>query len=219
MLDWLPPNVSTYGNEVDSFFYVIYYITLVVFVLVAACQLYFMFKYRFKEGRKARYYHGNNTLEIVWTSVTFVAMLALALASKPVWSKIKQEQPPADITVQVTGKQFNWEILYPGPDKIFGTEDDYQVDNQLHVPVNKVVHVILKSKDVIHSFFVPQFRLKQDAVPGRQITAWFEATQAGKYEIPCAELCGFGHSGMLGYLFVHSPEEYQQWLDETWPQS
>jgi len=219
MLDWLPPNVSTYGNEIDSFFYVIYYITLVVFVLVAACQLYFMIKYRFKEGRKARYYHGNNTLEIVWTSATFIAMLVLALASKPVWSKIKQELPPTDIVVQVTGKQFNWEMLYPGPDNVFGTEDDYQIDNQLHVPVNKVVHVILKSKDVIHSFFVPQLRLKQDTVPGREITAWFEATKPGKYEIPCAELCGFGHSGMLGYLFVHTPEEYEQWRNETWPES
>lgn len=219
MLDWLPPNVSTYGSDIDSFFYVIYYITLVVFVLVAACQLYFMIKYRFKEGRKARYYHGNNTLEIVWTSATFIAMLVLALASKPVWSKIKQELPPTDITVQVTGKQFNWEMLYPGPDNVFGTEDDYQIDNQLHVPVNKVVHVILKSKDVIHSFFVPQLRLKQDTVPGREITAWFEATKPGKYEIPCAELCGFGHSGMLGYLIVHTPEEYEQWRNETWPES
>lgn len=219
MLDWLPPNVSTYGSEIDSFFYVIYYITLVVFILVAACQLYFMFKYRFKEGRKARYYHGNNTLEIVWTSATCIAMLVLALASKPVWSKIKQELPPPNLVVQVTGKQFNWEMLYPGPDNVFGTEDDYQIDNQLHVPVNKVVHVVLKSKDVIHSFFVPQLRLKQDSVPGREITAWFEATKPGKYEIPCAELCGFGHSGMLGYLIVHTPEEYEQWRQETWPES
>ena len=89
----------------------------------------------------------------------------------------------------------------------------------VHVPVNKVVRVILTSKDVIHSFFIPAMRLKQDAVPGREITVWFQSTKTGRYEIPCAELCGFGHSGMLGYLYVHSSEEYENWLNENWPES
>ncbi|MFQ5750677.1 MAG: cytochrome c oxidase subunit II [bacterium] len=219
MLDWLPQNVSTYGGEIDKIFYVIYYITTTVFFLVAASMIYFLIKYRYKEGRKAKYSHGNNTLEIIWTSATFIAMIVLALASKPLWSKIKQDVPPTDIVVQVTGKQFNWEILYPGPDKIFGTEDDFQIDNQLHVPEDKVVQVILKSKDVIHSFFVPALRLKQDALPGREIVVWFEATEPGKYEIPCAELCGFGHSGMLGYLIVHTAAEYEAWVKKTWPEN
>jgi len=219
MLDWLPENVSTYGGEIDKFFYVIYYITTTVFFLIAFSMIYFLIKYRYKEGRKAKYYHGNNTLEIIWTSATFITMLILALVSKPLWSRIKQEVPPSNIVVQVTGKQFNWEILYPGPDMTFGTEDDYQIDNQLHVPVDRVVRVLLKSKDVIHSFFVPQLRLKQDTVPGREILAWFEATKPGKYEIPCAELCGFGHSGMLGYLYVHTAEEYDAWVRQTWPEN
>jgi len=217
MLDWLPPNVSTYGGEIDSFFYAIYYITTAVFFLVSIALIYFLIKYRDKEGAKAKYYHGNNMLEVTWTTATFVAMLILALVTKPLWSRIKQDAPPTDIVVQVTGKQFNWEMLYPGPDKAFGTADDYKIDNNLHVPVNKPVHVILKAEDVIHSFFVPQLRLKQDAVPGRDILAWFEATETGKYEIPCAELCGFGHSGMLGFLYVHSEEDYQTWVNETWP--
>ena len=130
-----------------------------------------------------------------------------------------QTQPPADVEVRVTGKQFNWEVLYPGPDGKFDTEDDYLIDNEVHVPVDSVVHVHLRSKDVIHSFFVPVLRLKQDALPGRTITAWFEATQTGTYEIPCAELCGFGHSGMLGFLYVHGPDEYSAWVEETWPAS
>lgn len=217
MLDWLPQNVSTYGGDIDFFFYVIYYITTAVFFLVAGAMIYFLIRYRYKEGRRATYSHGNTTLEIVWTSATLVAMIVLGLASKPIWGKIKQEMPPTDIVVQVTGKQFNWEVLYPGPDKTFGTADDYQVDNEVHVPVNKVVRVILTSKDVIHSFFVPVLRLKQDMLPGRQIPAWFEATKPGEYEIPCAELCGFGHSGMLGKLFVHTPEEYEAWVQATWP--
>jgi cytochrome c oxidase subunit 2 len=88
-------------------------------------------------------------------------------------------------------------------------------DNDIHVPVNKVIRVQLSSKDVIHSFFVPSFRLKQDAVPGRTILVWFEATKPGKYELPCAELCGFGHSGMKGWVYVHTPDEYKKWADET----
>lgn len=217
MLDWLPPNVSTYGGDIDKFFYVIYYITTVVFFLVSGFLIYFLIKYRHKEGRQARYYHGNTTLELVWTAATFAAMLILALVSRPVWSEIKQQVPPADVVVEVTGKQFNWVVRYPGPDQEFDTGDDYVIDNQVNVPVNRVVRVILKSEDVIHSFFVPALRLKQDTLPGRDILAWFEATTPGEYEIPCAELCGFGHSGMKGQLIVHTPEDYQAWVDRIWP--
>jgi cytochrome c oxidase subunit 2 len=87
--------------------------------------------------------------------------------------------------------------------------------DEMHVPVNKPIRVHLKSQDVIHSFFVPSFRIKQDAVPGREIVAWFDATKPGKYEWPCAELCGFGHSGMRGWIYVHTPEEYEKWAAET----
>ena len=101
-----------------------------------------------------------------------------------------------------------------GADGKFGTDDDVKFDNDLHVPVSKVVRVQLSSKDVIHSFFLPNLRLKQDAVPGRTILTWFEATKPGKYELPCAELCGFGHSGMKGWLNVYTPEDYQKWAAE-----
>ena len=217
MLEWLPENVSSYGDRIDFFFYVIYYITTAVFIAVAGAMIYFLIRYRHKEGRKAIYSHGNTTLEVVWTTATTLAVVILALVSKPLWSHIKQEQPPADVTVKVRGKQFNWEIQYPGPDGKFGTGDDYQIDNDLHVPVGAVVHVDLSSIDVIHSFFVPQLRLKQDALPGREIKAWFKATKAGEYEIPCAELCGFGHSGMKGRLFVLEKDAYDAWRNETWP--
>jgi cytochrome c oxidase subunit 2 len=124
--------------------------------------------------------------------------------------------PETDIVVQAAGKQFNWQFTYPGPDGRFGTEDDLQLDNDLHVPVGKPVRLILTSKDVIHSFFLPNFRLKQDAMPGREIPVWFQASKAGEFEIPCAELCGFGHSGMKGTLYVHTPEDYQKWVKERW---
>ena len=112
-------------------------------------------------------------------------------------------------------KQFNWEVSYPGPDGKLGSDDDVKFDNDVHVPVHKPVRLFLTAADVIHSFFIPNLRFKQDVVPGRQIIGWFEATKPGRYELPCAELCGFGHSGMKGWLHVHTPEEYKKWADEN----
>ena len=218
MLNWLPENISTYGKDIDFLLYFIYYITNAIFFLVAGSMVYFLIKYRYNPNRKAEYSHGNTKLEVIWTSATTLGVLILALISAPVWKDIKLDLPEPDVMIQVTGEQFNWKVLYPGPDKIFGTEDDLELENAVNVPVNKVVHVKLLSDDVIHSFFIPAMRLKQDAVPGREKTVWFESTKTGRYEIPCAELCGFGHSGMLGYLYVHTLEEYETWVNENWPE-
>jgi len=214
MLSWLPENVSTFGGQIDRLFYGIYYLTTVTFFLVQGTLLVFLFLYRDRPGRRATYTHGNTTLEIVWTAVPAVILAVLALVSRSTWAEIKETQPPSDFQIRISGKQFNWEIAYPGPDGKLGTEDDVKMDNDFHVPVNKVVRVQLQSQDVIHSFFVPQFRLKQDAVPGRSIPVWFKATKAGKYEVPCAELCGFGHSGMRGFVYVDPPEQYEAWARE-----
>ncbi|MBI2460175.1 MAG: cytochrome c oxidase subunit II [Candidatus Rokubacteria bacterium] len=219
MLRWLPENVSTYGQEIDFLFYLIYYITGGIFVLVAAAMIVFLVRYRHREGRRATYTHGNTTLEIVWTIVPALILVVLTLLSVPTWSRIKSHVPQTDLQIRVTAKQFNWEVTYPGPDGQFGTADDLELENEVHVPVGKPVRVILASRDVIHSFFVPQLRFKQDAVPGRDIIEWFEVTKPGRYEIPCAELCGFGHSGMKGWLYAHPPEEYEQWVRERWPSS
>jgi cytochrome c oxidase subunit 2 len=215
MMSWLPEDVSTYGAEIDSLFYIIYYITGAAFILVTLLMIAFLIMYRQREGRRATYTHGNTALEITWTVIPAVILIVLSFMSVSTWGKVKTHAPQSDFEVQVTAKQFNWEILYPGPDKKFGTEDDFRVDNDMHVPVNKVIRIVLKSSDVIHSFFLPNLRLKQDAVPGRDILAWFEATKPGKYELPCAELCGFGHSGMRGWLYVDTPEEYEKWTKET----
>jgi cytochrome c oxidase subunit 2 len=214
---WLPENVSTFGSKVDEIFYLIYYITNATFLIVITLLVAFIILYRHREGRRATYTHGNTSMEIAWTIAPAVILVLLGFISKARWDEIKGPPPPADINVRVTGIQFNWEVLYPGPDGQFDTADDYQVLNDLHVPENKVVHVHLRSKDVIHSFFLPHLRLKQDALPGKEITVWFQATKAGQYPIPCAELCGFGHSGMQGRLFVDGPAEYEQWLKERWP--
>ena len=215
MLQWLPEDVSTFGGEIDSLFYLIYYITAATFILVTVLMVVFLVMYREQPGRRATYTHGNTSLEIIWTIIPAAILIVLSFMSVSTWAKVKRHAPDSDFELQVAAKQFNWEVVYSGADGKFGTDDDVKFDNDLHVPVNKVVRIQLSAKDVIHSFFLPNLRLKQDAVPGRTILVWFEATKPGKYEIPCAELCGFGHSGMKGWLFVHTPEEYAKWAGEN----
>ena len=221
MFSWLPENVSTFGQDIDSLFYLILYITGFWFVLTEGILIIFLILYRRREGRRASYIQGNTLKQAAWILIPGCIVLVLDFwidfRGAEVWAKIKGSVPPAHHVVKVTGKQFNWEITYPGPDGKWGTGDDLLMENELHVPVGKVVRVVLNSKDVLHSFFLPHLRLKQDAVPGRQIEAWFEATKPGEYEMPCAELCGFGHTGMNGRLYVYSAEDYSKWLAENWP--
>ncbi len=213
---WFPHDISTFGPRVDLIFEVIFWLTVSVWVLVMATMATFLVRYRHRPERKASFIHGNTNLEIIWTATTAIIMIALALGSRSTWAFIKEAGPPGQVFYRVTAKQFNWEITYPGPDGKLGTADDVTVENEMHVPVNQVVRLELTSQDVIHSFFVPNMRLKQDAVPGRTINVWFEAKEIGQYEIPCAELCGFGHSGMKGTLTVESQADFQKWLKETY---
>jgi cytochrome c oxidase subunit 2 len=216
MMQWLPEDVSTFGHEIDSLFYLIYYITGVAFILVTVLMLLFLVIYRERnDGRRATYNHGNTTLEIIWTVIPAAIFIALSFMSVNTWAKVKRHAPESDFEIAVAAKQFNWEVSYAGADAKLGTDDDVKFDNDIHVPVNKPIRVQLSSKDVIHSFFLPNLRLKQDAVPGRTILVWFEAVKPGKYELPCAELCGFGHSGMKGWLYVHTVEDYKKWADEN----
>jgi cytochrome c oxidase subunit 2 len=208
-------------------FHLIYYITGFAFLLVAAGMVLFLIQYRDRgDGRRATYSHGNNTLEIIWTVIPAIVFIALGVLSSRTWAEVKINIPPPEFTVRLEAKQFNWAFTYPGPDGQFGTKDDYSQENILRVPANKVVHVQMQSKDVIHSFFVPQFRLKQDVLPGRTITTWFKALEAGKYELPCAELCGFGHTTMQGWVTVLDPADTGKWAETDrktvlrgWPQA
>ncbi len=216
MLDWwLPENVTSYGHDIDWLFHLIYAITGVTFILVTVAFLAFLVIYRDRPGRRAYYTHGNTTLEIVWTVVPALILVVLTFLSVPAWSKIKMTMPATDVVIEVTAKQFNWQVRYPGADGKFGTEDDKTFLDEMHVPVGKPVRINLRSQDVIHSFFVPQFRIKQDALPGREIGVWFDVMKPGKYEWPCAELCGFGHSGMKGWVYAHSAEDYAKWAAEN----
>jgi cytochrome c oxidase subunit 2 len=219
-LQWLPENASTYGGDVDAMIAAIWYTTVVWLLLTFGTLGTFLVLYRRRPGRRAAYVTGERLREAAWILVPVAVVLVLDLwldfRGAPVWARVKIDQPPAELTVQVTGRQFTWEVLYPGPDGAFGTPDDRQLLDELHVPVNRPIRFVLTSKDVIHSFFLPNFRVKQDAVPGRRIEGWFEATRAGKFELPCAMLCGFGHSGMKAYLYVHSQEHFDTWVREQW---
>lgn len=210
----LPEGVSSYSSRIDGLFRLILWITGVIFIVVEALLLYFVIRYRHREGRRARYTHGNNRLEVVWTIVPAVICVVLALLSRRTWAEIKQNMPQDALPIEITAEQFAWNIRYAGADGNFGTADDIVTLNQLHFPVGRPVVVTLRSKDVIHSFFLPEFRVKQDAVPGMSTHIWFDAMRTGNWEIACAELCGLGHYRMKGFVTVESREEFQKWLAE-----
>src|SRR5262245_52491454 len=127
MLPWLPENISTYGAKIDSLFYLIFWITTIVFVLVQAALVAFIIKYRARPGGRATYTHGNNTLEIAWTIAPSLILVVLALLSRGTWDEIKSHVPPTDFVVSVLAKQFNWDFVYPGPDGKFDTADDLKL--------------------------------------------------------------------------------------------
>ncbi len=215
----LPQNVSTFGGEIDSVFRLILYLVGFWFILSEALLFYFAIRYRRRQPRQAFYNRGDTARQAAWVLVPAAIVLCLDLAidsaGSRAWEAEKGSLPPGTIEVAVTGKQFNWEFTYPGPDGKLGTDDDVTLENELHVPVGKVVHLTLRSKDVIHSLWIPNLRLKQDVVPGRAIRAWFEATREGTYEIGCSELCGFGHYSMHGTLTVHSAADYDKWMHDN----
>jgi cytochrome c oxidase subunit 2 len=169
-------------------------------------------RYRSRPGRAAAYLHGHLGAEVIWTVVPALIVIWLAFGSQRVWSKIQGPPPAHQVELEVQAEQFAWNIRYPGPDGRLHTPDDLETINQLHLPVGQVVLIRLTSKDVIHSFFLPEFRLKRDAVPGFTGRVWLQATKTGNYEIVCAELCGSGHYRMRGFLTIDTPEAFQAWL-------
>jgi len=221
MLDWFPENISTFGGDIDSLFCLIFRVVGFWFLLTQGALVYFLIRYRRREGRGAIYSRGDRRSEMAWVLVPAAIVLLLDLGidvrGGTVWARIKEQRPEATVHVAVTAKQFNWNFTYPGPDGTFGTPDDVTIENELHVPVDQNVELTLRASDVIHSFFIPNVRLKQDVLPGRSITAWFNATKPGRYEIACAELCGFGHYNMRGFLVVHGADDYRAWQREQWP--
>lgn len=223
MNHWFPENISTFGADIDGVFFLIYYIVGFWFVLTLAAILYFGGRYRRRAGRRAVYIRGDRWRELSWILIPSAIILVLDLgidaAGARVWETVKTRLPAGDVHLNVTGKQFEWLVTYPGADAKLGTPDDFTVNSELHVPAGQDIRITLRSQDVLHSFFLPNVRLKQDAVPGRAIDVWFKVTKPGEYELACAELCGFGHYVMRGKFIVHTPEEYAQWTRAHAPSS
>lgn len=212
----LPPNLSTYGGTIDTMYRVILVITGIAFVLVEAGILWFLFRYRARDGQRATYTHGSDRLEVSWTVFTAAVVVFLGIWGGDVWAEIKGEEafPEDAVELSVSAKQFEWNVTYPGADEVLGTDDDFTMRNDLRVPVDEPVVVNLTAEDVIHSFFLPYLRVKQDVVPGMTTRTWFVATDTAHIQLACAELCGLGHYRMRADVEIVPGEEFRRWLRE-----
>lgn len=215
----LPEAVSSYAADVDNLFYVILAIVAFFFFLTEGLLVYFIVKYRAREGGRSKHTHGSHALELTWTFIPGLILFALAVFQTGTWGMIKfkgkmpDENDPKVEVVQVFARTFEWHFRYPGPDRVFGNDDDF-AEKELRVPVGRPVVVQLQTRDVLHSFWLPNARLKQDLLPGRTIKQWFEITKAGRYPVVCAELCGNGHTTMQSTLVALGDAEYREWFKE-----
>jgi len=214
---WLPLNINPSAGVIDNLFYFIMYLTGVIFIITSLALFWFMWKYdAAKNAEPVQYTHGSHTLEVIWSILPAATLLFIAIYQMNAWANQKMRRPeedgkPMPALAEVTGRQFEWRIRYAGADRIVGTPDDLHIVNDLHVPVNKEVVLSIKSADVLHSFFLPNLRVKQDVVPGMEQFVWFKATREGSYDIVCAELCGWGHYKMRGRITVESQEKFDKW--------
>ncbi len=215
---WLPEDMSATGHAIDHLFTFILVLTGVVFVITEGVMFWFMWKYDGKAAKHepVKFVHGSHTLEVIWTIIPAATLLFIAIYQMNVWADNKMRPPNQagdhPVEIEVTARQFEWRLRYPGPDGIIGTPDDLFTVNELHVPVNRKILIDLKSQDVLHSFFLPNMRVKQDAVPGMKQPVWFIPRQTGAYDLVCAELCGWGHYKMKGRLIVETEEQFNDFL-------
>lgn len=230
---WFPELASQQGALVDRLFTTIFVIIAIVFVLVQATLGWVLWRYASRgAGHRAAPWHENPRLELAWTVIPAVILITLTVLGGSLWLRVHSAAPPGAMTVEVVAEQFGWRFHYPGPDGVLGPIDfrgdsrnaplglradlagaaDDVVSRELYLVVDRPVRLLIRSKDVIHSFYVPHFRIKQDAVPGRASPVVFTPTRTGTFPIVCAELCGVGHYVMAGTLKVVTADEFEAWL-------
>jgi cytochrome c oxidase subunit 2 len=237
---WFTALASVHGAAVDQLFVIILITTGIAFIVVQGLLGYFVLRYGSDGENRASHWHENAKAEVILIGITALTLTVLVFMGQRVWADIYFAEPPEDaLLIEVTGQQFQWVVRYPGPDGLFGQldvnlvsasnfigldrsdpagADDIMTLNQVHIVVDRAVRFLLRSSDVIHDFNLPNFRVKQDAVPGMTIESWFIPTETGEFEIACAELCGLGHYRMKGALFVDETEaELQQFLQDQLP--
>ncbi|PCJ22076.1 MAG: cytochrome c oxidase subunit II [Gammaproteobacteria bacterium] len=229
---WLTPIASNWSS-MDDTLVLTFWVTGIVFVLVNVFMAYSIVRYRHREGHRAEYEPENKKLEYWLTGITTVGVVAMLAPGLATWADFVQV-PENAVEVEAVGQQWHWSFRYPGQDGVMGTvanrhvsksnpfgmnpddpngqDDILVVGNKLHLPLGQVTHLLLRSKDVLHDFAVPQFRVKMDLIPGTVTYQWFETTKIGQYEILCEELCGMGHFVMRGHVVVESDEDYNAWI-------
>jgi len=204
---FLPPGGSTIAAEVDALFYFLFYASLVLFAIVLFGIIYFSIRYRRRKKEVVEPTIGlehNTKLELLWSVIPTILVVIVFFWGFKVY--MKMNVVPGDaMEVKVTGQKWFWSFDYP---------EGVKTVNDLVVPVGKPVKLLMSSKDVIHSFFVPDFRIKMDVLPNRYSVTWFEATRPGEFDLFCTEFCGDGHSEMIGKVRVVTEREYAAWLEE-----
>ncbi len=204
MLDWLtgrimlPPEGSAYAGEVDTVFLGLYWLSQVLFWGITIAAIYFAWKYKYKAGRRTPHQTHNTNLEVIWS--VGPTLLCVGIFFWGLNGYMKYAVAPGDaMEIVVTGKQWLWQFEYP---------DGSRTVNDLHVPVNTPIRLVMTSEDVLHDFFIPDMRIKHDVVPGRYTSIWFTPNSVGTHHFTCAEYCGRDHSGMQGEMTVESAEDF-----------
>lgn len=219
---WLPPLKSD-RIAIDHALAITLVVTGLVFIVTNLMLAWFGYAYQDGPGAKAAYWHDSPRLEMTWTLVTAGILAIFLFNALSLWAKVTAPPPADAVLIEVTGQQFAWNVRYPGKDGVLGKTDHLQASqdnpiglvkddpaakddllllNQMYLPKDRPVRVQVRSMDVIHSFFLPNFRVKQDAMPGMTIDIWFTPTELGDFEIACAEHCGLGHYRMRGAVHV-----------------
>lgn len=215
-----PENASSYGGEVDFIFWLITGTVAVASLIVIFLILYPIVTNKKQRTKEDRYQQGKGfrSMRLIYLGIFMLAVADFFFLYKegPTWTKIEETLPKDDFHVAIIGRQWLWEIVYPGPDGKLYTADDVKKINQFYMPVNSVVHMDIQSYDVIHSVFIPNARFKQDALPGRNITRWVKMTKTGTYPLTCAEICGIGHANMKGTIIVQSQEDFKKTLTKLY---
>lgn len=225
---WFPGDgtaYSTLGRRIDDLFHLILVIVSITFIGTQAALGYVLWRgATMKPEDKVLFSHGSHSLEVIWTIVPAGILLFIALYQMDVWAqyRVKSSSPAkTEAVAEVTARQFEWRIRYPARGKKLQPTpqpDDVYTVNELHVPTGRPVSISLRTDDVQHSFFVPELRVKQDAVPGLVIPVWFDVlerrTGNKAFELVCAELCGWGHYKMKARVFAESDEEFEQWREK-----
>lgn len=239
------PVGSVHGVWIDDMFWLTMVVIGIVFVITQILLFYYSYRYQYNDNKRAYFFPHNNKLEIIWTMIPAIVMALLVFKGWQTWTKITNPAPNEAVVIEVLGKQFNWIVRYPGKDNALGgvktslidatneigidfsdkNSMDDVVPSEIHIPKGRPVLFKIRSRDVIHSFYLPHFRVQMHAVPGMPTKFWFVptkttadmATETGnpdfKYELVCNQICGRGHFAMRAVIIVDEPEDYQKWLD------